>query len=98
MALLNGKTMLSGALSLTAVLAWNDAMKATVESFYPADKKGGAHAMVAYAIVATIIVIVVVGSINLCARHIAKIKSEGKMEFQPHDTNIFKGPVFRLMG
>jgi len=48
-----------GALGLVAGLAWNDAIKAFIDSIYPADGNGGITAKFIYAVVITVFVVVI---------------------------------------
>lgn len=55
----NISTLVAGALSLTAALAWNEAAKAGIQALYPQPTKNSFQAAMVYAIVVTIIVILV---------------------------------------
>ena len=48
-----------GALGLVAGLAWNEAVKALIDSFFPPDVSGGVVAKFIYAVVITLGVVVV---------------------------------------
>lgn len=48
-----------GALGLVAGLAWNEAVKALIDSFFPSDASGGVAAKFIYAIVITTGVVIV---------------------------------------
>jgi len=48
-----------GALGLVAGLAWNEAVKALIDSFFPPDVSGGVAAKFIYAVVITLGVVVV---------------------------------------
>ena len=47
-----------GALGLVAGLAWNEAVKALIDSFFPPDASGGVAAKFIYAIVITLVVVI----------------------------------------
>lgn len=53
-------TALTGAFGLVAALAWNDAVKALIDYFYPASKGGDLGPKFLYAIVVTLIVSIAV--------------------------------------
>lgn len=78
MPILNGWSILSGAVALVGALAWNDAAKASVEAMFPVNKKGGAVMMIAYAIVVTAAMAVLVAAINLASPHVAKFTDRPK--------------------
>ena len=64
MAVIDFKTLATGALAFSLAISWNEAVSASIRSLYPNDRQGSAHATVAYAIVITILVIVIVAIIN----------------------------------
>jgi hypothetical protein len=77
---INYTALASGALGLTLALAWNDAVVKTIQSFFPPkDERGAARATLAYAIVVTILVIIVVAIINHTRRVVYGFKP-GKPE------------------
>lgn len=49
---------LTAALGLVAALAWNDAVKALIEQFFPLSRGGGVTAKFIYASILTLIVVV----------------------------------------
>jgi uncharacterized membrane protein (DUF106 family) len=53
-------TAMMGAFGLVAALAWNDAIKALIEYFYPANQGAGLGPKFLYAIIVTIIVAIAV--------------------------------------
>lgn len=97
MSVLNGKTILSGSLGLAAVLAWNDAVKASVDALFPINKRGGAKAMFVYAASVTVLVIIAVAAINRAAHHVSKFRARAKGGEVPPPPHPLQGPVMRLL-
>lgn len=75
MTIINYTVLATGALGFTVALAWNSAVSKTIDSFFPRrDGAGVAHATIVYAIVVTILVIVVAAGINHAQRIYHEIK------------------------
>lgn len=69
--------LITSAFGLIAALAWNDAIKAVIEQFFPAAK--GATGMVIYAVVITIIAVMAAVWIGRIATKIAESKIMKKL-------------------
>lgn len=52
-------SLVAGALTLTAALAWNEAAKAGMRALYPRPTKDSFAAMLAYAVIVTLVVLIV---------------------------------------
>ena len=61
-------TLASASLGLVAALAWNDAIKATLKLLFEADES--LAALYTYAILATVIAVVVVGVLGWLSTHV----------------------------
>jgi hypothetical protein len=63
---INYTTLLTGALSFTIALAWNEAINKTIRSLYPpsTDEKQNVRITIAYALVITVLVVIIVALIN----------------------------------
>ena len=62
------KLLITSALAFAAALSWNDAVETSLRRLYPAGSAKSAHMTVVYAIVVTIIIILVVAAINYLSR------------------------------
>jgi len=70
---INFTTLATSALGFTVALAWNDAVSKTIKSFFPpTSEQAAARATLIYALVVTVLVILVVAVIN----HARKIVHE----------------------
>lgn len=56
---IDSTALLTKALTLTAALAWNEAVKSGIQSLYPKSSQSSFQATALYAVVVTIIVIIV---------------------------------------
>ena len=68
-------TLASASLGLVAALAWNEAIKETIKHFMPAN--GGLAAHYAYAIIATVLAVVV---LTILGRMAARVGGEGAIK------------------
>lgn len=76
---INYTALASGTLAFTLALAWNDAVSRTVKSLVrPTDESGVARVAIAYAIVVTVLVIVIVATINHARRIVHWASQAGK--------------------
>src|SRR3990172_2590187 len=66
----------SGALALSAALAWNDAVKASLASYLKPREPSSLKIVVAYAIVMTLLVILVAEVINATSRVYNHLKTQ----------------------
>lgn len=69
---LNIPTLIGGALTLTAALAWNEAAKTGIQSLYPQPTKDSFRAALAYAVIVTILIIVVFAGLRMASRAAAR--------------------------
>ena len=66
----NTSSLVAGALTLTAALAWNEAAKAGIQTLYPQPTKGSFKAMLVYAVIVTLMIILVFHVIKLLTKKI----------------------------
>jgi hypothetical protein len=63
MGVINYPMLATGALGFTVAMAWNDAASRIIRSVFP-QREGAAHAAVAYAMMVTLVVILIAVCIN----------------------------------
>ena len=71
----NLPTVVAGALTLTAALAWNEAAKAGIQSLYPGPDGLSFHATLVYAIVVTILIVIIFYIIRAVTRAAKRVKN-----------------------
>lgn len=74
MGLIDLNTLATSALAFTVAFAWNDAVNETIQSACPRDKRKGARAALAYAVLATLLIIVIV----VAANHATRVVTGGR--------------------
>lgn len=62
------KLLITSALAFAAALSWNNAVETSIRRLYPAGSTKSAHVAVVYAIVVTVLIILVVVAINHLSR------------------------------
>ncbi len=65
---LNIPTLVGGALTLTAAMAWNEAAKTGIQALDPQPTKDSFRAALIYAIVVTILIIVIFAGLRTASR------------------------------
>lgn len=90
--LLDFKALTTGALAFGLALAWNNAVETSIRNLYPEGSRQSAHASTVYAIVVTIIVILVVVSLNGISRMIEHFHQR-KHPFTPPDPRKNSTPI-----
>ena len=58
------KTLATSALAFTIAIAVNEGVSSSVRALYPQDRRGSAHATAVYALIVTLLVIIIVVAIN----------------------------------
>jgi hypothetical protein len=69
-------TLVAGALTFTAALAWNEAAKTGIQSLYPQPTEGSFRATALYAIVVTILVVIVFTILQIATKTSAELRKE----------------------
>lgn len=64
--------LVSGALSLVAALAWNEAAKRGIAAAYPFSEKDSVKASFAYAVTVTLIIVLLFACLQFLARRVEK--------------------------
>lgn len=58
------KALLTGALAFSLSLAWCDGINTTVKALFPSEKKNSTRAALVYALVVTVLIIIIAVAIN----------------------------------
>ena len=75
-------TVVAGALTLTAALAWNEAAKAGIQDLYPGPDGGSFHATLVYAVIVTILIVIIFYILRAATR-VANNAKNGSMTSAP---------------
>jgi hypothetical protein len=68
--------ILASSMAYIAGLAWNEAIKQSIDSVYPYDRAKNAQAQILYAVIVTIIIILVAYLINYANQQAPKVASQ----------------------
>jgi len=58
-------SLFEGAATMVAALAWNDAVKGSIDSYFPQEKRKTAIAQILYATIITIIILIAITLYNM---------------------------------
>lgn len=66
-------TLLNGAFAFIAALAWNEAVKALIDSYFPSGS--GLYSRFTYAIILTLLVVLISSRLNMLSKKFSKEKT-----------------------